>query len=168
MERRAFIKTGVLAGAGWMTSNKTFGASQETVKKGLRVGIIGLDTSHATAFTKSLNAADASPDFGGYKVVAAYPQGSKVIESSISRVPGYIEEVKKFGVEIVDSIAGLLKKTDVILLETNDGFPHLEQAIQVFKAGKTVFIDKPIAGSLVDAFAIFQAAKDYQIPVFSS
>ena len=168
MERRTFIKTGVLAGAGLMTSNRVLGVSQETVKKGLRVGIIGLDTSHATAFTKSLNAADASPDFGGFKVVAAYPQGSRVIESSMTRVPGYIEEVKKYGVEIVDSIADLLKKTDVILLETNDGFPHLEQAIQVFKAGKTVFIDKPIAGSLADAFAIFQAAKDYKIPVFSS
>ena len=168
MERRTFIKTGVIAGAGLMTSNLSFGSSQEPVKKGLRVGIIGLDTSHAPAFTKTLNAADAPPEYGGYKVVAAYPQGSKVIESSVTRVPGYIEEVKKLGVEIVDSIADLLKKTDVILLESNDGNVHLEQAIPVFKAGKTVFIDKPVAGSLTDAFAIYQAAKDLKVPVFSA
>jgi len=169
MKRRTFIKTGTLAGVGLLTSRPVFSKKYaEPVEKGLRVGIIGLDTSHATAFTKALNAADASPDFLGYKVVAAYPQGSKDIESSVSRVPGYIEEVKKYGVEIVDSIPKLLELTDVILLETNDGRPHLEQAIPVFKAGKTVFIDKPIAGTLTDAYAIFQAAKDYKVPVFSS
>ena len=169
MERRTFIKSSALAGAGIMASGLTFGnTGNDPVKKGLRVGIIGLDTSHATAFTKSLNAENASPDFGGYKVVAAYPQGSKDIKSSVDRVPVYIEEVKKINVEIVDTIPDLLKKVDVVLLESNDGRPHLEQVIPVFKAGKTVFIDKPIAGTLTDAFAIFQAAKDYKVPVFSS
>ena len=169
MERRTFIKNGTLAGAGIMTSGMSFGNTvNNPVQPGRRVGIIGLDTSHATAFTKSLNQEGASPDFGGYRVVAAYPQGSKDIESSTSRVPGYIEEVKKYGVEIVNTIPELLNKVDVVLLETNDGRPHLEQAIPVFKAGKTMFIDKPIAGTLTDAFAIFQAAKDFKQPVFSS
>ena len=169
MERRTFIKKSALAGVGLMTSGLLFGnTTQEPVNKGLRVGIIGLDTSHAVAFTRSLNATNASPEFGGYKIVAAYPQGSKDIESSVSRVPGYIEDVRKLGVEIVDSIPKLLEKVDVVLLETNDGRPHLEQAIPVFKAGKTVFIDKPVAGTLPDAFAIFQAAKDFKTPVFTS
>jgi len=168
MKRRTFIKTGAMAGAGLMTSRIAFGNMEEPVKKGLRVGIIGLDTSHAIAFTQSLNKADASPDFGGYKVVATYPQGSRDIKSSTERVPGYIEEVRKSGVEIVDTIPELLKRVDVVLLESNDGRPHLEQVIPVFKAGKTVFIDKPVAGSLTDAFAIYQAAIDYNVPVFSS
>lgn len=168
MIRRTFIKTGAMAGIGLLTSQITFGKTTEPVKKGLRVGIIGLDTSHAVAFTKSLNNENAGPEFGGYKVVAAYPQGSKDIESSTKRVPEYIDIVRKLGVEIVDSISDLLKKTDVILLESNDGRPHLEQAIPVLKAGKTVFIDKPIAGSLTDAYAIFQAAKEYDVPVFSA
>jgi len=133
-----------------------------------RIGIIGLDTSHAPAFTKSFNSEDASPDYGGYKIVAAYPYGSRTIESSYSRIPGYIEDVRKYGVEIVDSIADLLTKVDVILLCTNDGRLHLEQAIQVFKAGKRMYIDKPIAGALPDAFAIFQAAEDLKQPVFST
>ncbi len=166
--RRTFIKTGAMAGVGLMASGPIFGSYKDPVKKGLRVGIIGLDTSHSIAFTKSLNKEDASPDFGGYKVTAAYPYGSKVIKSSMDRIPEYTEEVRKLGVEIVDSIKDLLKKTDVILLETNDGNAHLEQAIQVFKAGKTVFIDKPIAGNLTDAFAVFQAAADYKIPVFTA
>ena len=49
-----------------------------------------------------------------------------------------------------------------------DGRPHLEQARQVFEAGKPVFIDKPVAGSLADAKRIFQAAKQHQVPCFSS
>jgi len=169
MERRTFCKTSALAGAGIMASGLSFGnISRNPVQTGRRVGIIGLDTSHATAFTKSFNEENAPPEFGGYKVVAAYPQGSRDIESSTSRVPGYIEEVKKYGVEIVDSIPKLLEKVDVILLESNDGRVHLEQAIPVFKSGKTMFIDKPLSGSLPDAFAIFQAAKDFNQPVFST
>lgn len=134
----------------------------------LKVGIIGLDTSHAVAFTKVLNDPQAPPEVARCRVTAAYPQGSPDIESSVSRVPGYTEEVRKMGVEIVDSIDELLKRVDCVLLETNDGRPHLEQALPVFKAGKPVFIDKPIAGSLVDAVAIFEEAKKHQTPVFSS
>ena len=74
----------------------------------------------------------------------------------------------ELGVTIVDSIKDLLREVDVVLLETNDGRLHLEQAIPVFKAGKTVFIDKPIAASLPDAIAIFNEAKRYKIPVFSA
>jgi predicted dehydrogenase len=135
---------------------------------GKRVGIIGLDTSHSIEFTKEMNAANAPSDFLGYKVIAAYPQGSRDIESSAKRIPDYIEQVKKMGVEIVDIIPALLEKVDVILLETNDGRPHLEQAIPVLKTGKRIFIDKPIAASLADAIAIFDVAKHYKVPVFSS
>lgn len=132
------------------------------------VGVIGLDTSHATAFTKILNDADAAADVAGYRVTHAYPQGSPDIESSIKRVPEYTAEVKKMGVEIVDSIEALLQKVDVVLLETNDGRPHLAQARMVIEAGKPVFIDKPVAGSLKDAVEIYRLAEAKGVPVFSA
>src|SRR5690606_40941027 len=72
------------------------------------------------------------------------------------------------GVSIAGSIKELLQQVDVVLLETNDGRLHLEQALEVFKAGKRMFIDKPIAASLDDAVAIFGASKKYNIPVFSA
>jgi predicted dehydrogenase len=133
-----------------------------------KVGIIGLDTSHSTAFTKALNDPSAGSEFGGYRVVAAYPMGSSDIKSSVERIPGYTEEVKKMGVQIVNSIGELLPLVDVILLETNDGRLHLEQVLMVLKAGKRTFIDKPVAASLADAIAIFSAADHYKVPVFSS
>ncbi|WP_460981390.1 Gfo/Idh/MocA family protein [Spirosoma fluminis] len=137
-------------------------------KDGKRIGIIGLDTSHSVAFTKALNVAEANPEYAGYKVVAAYPYGSKDIESSTKRIPDYINEVKKLDVAIVDSIDELLRKVDVILLETNDGRLHREQAAQVLKAGKRVFIDKPIAASLGDVIVIFELSRTYKIPIFSA
>lgn len=140
----------------------------EREKAPIRVGIIGLDTSHAIAFTKILNAAEPAENVSGCRVVAAYPKGSPDIESSVSRVPGYTQQVKELGVEIVDSIDELLTRVDAVLLETNDGRPHLEQALPVLKAGKPMFIDKPLAGTLTDAVAIFDAARKYRVPVFSS
>lgn len=134
----------------------------------VKVGIIGLDTSHALAFTKLLNATNPLPEYAGFRVVAAYPQGSKDIASSTNRVPGYIEQVKPQGVAIVGSVGELLKACDVVCLESNDGRVHLEQALPVFKAGKRVFIDKPVAGSLPHAVALFAAAKKYNVPMFSS
>jgi predicted dehydrogenase len=107
------------------------------------------------------------PEFQGFKVVAAYPHGSKDIESSVSRIPKYTEEVKTMGVEIVPSIPDLLKKVDVVLLETNDGRLHKEQALQVIKAGKPMFIDKPVAASLADAISIYEAARVQKVPIFS-
>ncbi len=139
-----------------------------TEPKPLKCGIIGLDTSHAIAFTKTLNAEKQRAEVAGCRLVAAYPKGSPDIESSVSRVPDYTEQMKKMGVEIVDSIEELVTRVDAVMLETNDGRPHFEQIIPVLKAGKPCFIDKPIAASLTDAIAIFEAAKKYKTPIFSS
>ena len=138
--------------------------AQQPVKK---LGIIGLDTSHSTAFSKLINGAEEGWA-DGFKVVAAYPYGSQTIKSSYERIPKYIEEVKTYGVEIVESLSELIDKVDYVLLETNDGRLHLEQAMEVFKAGKPCFIDKPVGATLGDAIAIYQMAEKYNIPVFSS
>ena len=90
-------------------------AAQES--ETLRVGIIGLDTSHVPNFTKSINAEPADPAMYNCRVVAAYPYGSKDIESSASRIPKYTAEVKALGLEVVDSIDDLLSKVDVCCLK---------------------------------------------------
>ena len=64
----------------------------------------------------------------------------KTIESSAKRIPGYIKKVEQQGVEIVSSISELLDKVDCVLLETNDGRLHLEQAIEVFKSKKSAIL----------------------------
>ncbi|MCP4783400.1 MAG: Gfo/Idh/MocA family oxidoreductase [Fuerstiella sp.] len=134
----------------------------------LRVGMIGLDTSHCIAFAKLLNNVDDPKHVPGARLVMVYPKGSPDIESSVSRVPKYTVDIQKLGVEVVDDLEAMVQQVDAVLLETNDGRPHLEQVIPVLKAGKPCFIDKPIAGSLVDCIAIFELAKHYKTPLFSS
>lgn len=133
----------------------------------LKVGIIGLDTSHSIAFTRLLNDSTET-EFQDLRVVVAYPHGSADIKSSVSRIPGYMKEIADLGVDIVDSIDELIERVDVVLLETNDGRPHYAQVEPVLKAGKTVFVDKPIAASLIDAIRIFETAEAYDVPLFSS
>ena len=134
----------------------------------IRVGIIGLDTSHVVAFTGVLNRPDNTGDLAGVRVVAAFPGGSPDIPSSADRVEGYTQQLREQGIEIVGSIEELLTKVDAVLLESVDGRPHLEQVRPVFAAGKPVFIDKPVAGSLADAVEIYRLARETNVPCFSS
>lgn len=135
-------------------------------EKPFRLGIIGLDTSHVSVFTEYMNNPSNKT---GCKVVAAYRGGSPDIPASADRLDMFTKELKeKFGVEIVDSIEELCKKVDGVLLESVDGRPHLEQARPVFAAGKPMFIDKPVAGSLADAIEIFKLSKESGVPCWTS
>jgi len=135
----------------------------------LRIGMIGLDTSHVSAFTKLLNDASDAQHVAGAKVVAAFKGGSNDLESSYSRVEGYTKELQeKYGVKIYDSIEEMCKNIDAVMLESVDGRPHLEQAKPVIAAHKPLFIDKPMAGSLHDVIEIFRLAKEAKVPCFSA
>lgn len=135
----------------------------------IRVGIVGTDTSHVPAFTRTFNDPGSPEHIPGVRVVAAYKGGSKDVESSFTRVDKYAEEIRtKYNVEIVPDIPTLLSKVDAVLLESVDGRVHLEQARQIFKGGKPVFIDKPLSASLADAREIARLAKAANVPWFST
>ncbi len=167
MDRRNFLRASSLFGLGMGlgTNSFAFNTGKPAEK---RIGMIGLDTSHCIEFVKAMNAKDAGQAFDGYTITIAYPHGSRDIESSYSRIEGYTKTVKEFGVKIAASIDEVIANSDVIMLETNDGKLHLEQALPVFKAGKRVFIDKPIAAKYEDVVAIFKASRQYNTPFFSA
>jgi len=143
-------------------------SGEEPGAKTLRAGIIGLDTSHVTAFTEIINDPKAAGDLARVKIVAGFPGGSPDIPDSWNRVKEYTEQLRKKGIEIVPSIDDLLAKVDVVLLESVDGRPHLAQARPVIAAGKPLYVDKPMAGSLADVLEIFRLAKDARVPCFSA
>ena len=132
--------------------------------KNLRAGIIGTDTSHVPAFTGQFQ---SHPEWR-IKVVAAFKGGSPDLPTSADRVEGFAKTIHdKYGVEIVGSVEELIQKVDVVLLESVDGRPHLAQATPVLKAGKRVFIDKPLAANLEDVRKIVQLSKETGTPFFS-
>lgn len=140
-----------------------------TATETIRAGIIGCDTSHVPAFTKLLNKNPQTDKLlEGLRVVAAYPGGSQDIPSSRDRVDKFTDELRGMGIEIVDSIDSLLERVDVVLLESVDGRKHLPQVRPVLAAGKPVFIDKPMAGTLADAVEIVELARRHNTPFFSS
>lgn len=170
--RRNFLEKMILGGATLGTisliPNKLHGfCPNNLTSSSLKtIGIIGLDTSHSEIFAKMINEGELKNR--GYKVIVAYPHGSKDIPSALNMKQDIINNIQKLGVEIVNSIPELLSKVDYVLLESNDGKVHLEQAISVFKAKKPVFIDKPLAATLKDVEQIIQYSKQNGTPFFSS
>jgi predicted dehydrogenase len=133
----------------------------------LEAGIIGLD-AHARGWTKILNDPEAKGELADMVVVAGYPAGSPDIPQSMELLEKGIAAFREMNVPIVDSIDALLAKVDVVMILSIDGRPHLEQAKPVIAAGKPLFIDKPMAGSLADAIRIFRLAEEHDVPCFSS
>lgn len=147
----------------------SLGLSRVSSGAELRVGLVGLDTSHATAFAKILNDRSDPNHVPGAVVVAGFKGGSPDIESSHTRVEGYTKELKeKWGIKIFDDIGAMCREVDAVMLESVDGRPHLAQARPVIEAGKPLYIDKPMAASLRDVVEIFRLAKERGTPVFSA
>ncbi|WP_159884217.1 Gfo/Idh/MocA family protein [Paenibacillus puerhi] len=135
----------------------------------IRIGMIGLDTSHAPAFAELFNDATHSYHVHGGQVVAAYPGGSADFPLSINRVAGFTAELReKYGAAILDSPEAVAEQADAILLITADGRLHEEQFRAVAPYGKPVFIDKPLTVDPQAAERISELAERHRIPVMSA
>ena len=167
MDRRKFIRASALTGSALGLGIPQAFSNIDVSAKDVKIGLIGLDTSHSPAFTKIVNDT-TNPKMQGFKVAFAYPQGSTKIESSASRIPQYTTEIKELGVQVLDTLQGLIDASDVVMLMTNDGTVHLEQILPVLKARKPVFVDKPVAARLGDVLKIYNAVRQYGVPMFSS
>lgn len=167
--RRDWIAVSVWCG--WLAAGFLVTAQAGEAKPAqpvLRAGIIGLTTSHVPAFTNLLNDPKAAGPLAGVKVVAGFTGGIEDNPSSWGRRLQYTEELRAKGVKIYDTIPELVKNVDVVFLEEVDGRPHLEMARPVIEAGKPLFIDKPLGGSLADCLEIYRLAKEKKVPCFSA
>jgi predicted dehydrogenase len=134
----------------------------------IRVGIIGTTTSHVPAFTGAINDPNAEGVLAEVEVVAGFMGGIEDNPSSWDRREKYAKFLQEKGCTIYDTIEEMLPNVDAVLLEEVDGRPHLRWARPVIAAGKPLFIDKPMAGSLADVVEIFRLAKEAGVPCFSS
>lgn len=134
----------------------------------LRLGMIGLDTSHVEAFTDLLHNPQNPWHLPGARVVAAFPGGSADFAMSQSRVAGFTAKLRdQYQVEIMDSPEAVAAASDAVLLEAVDGRAHLELFRRLASTGKPVFIDKPFAVSTADAGAMLTLAQQHRIPLMT-
>jgi predicted dehydrogenase len=133
----------------------------------IKVGMVGLDTSHCPAFTGLLNDESNPYHVPGARVVGAYPGGSDQFSNSRNRVKGFTRQLRReFGVRMYDSIPALVADVDAILLESVDGRQHLEQ-FQQMAVGKPVYLDKPFATTSSEAVEITCIAQHSDTPIMS-
>lgn len=141
--------------------------SNTNLQQEIKVGIIGLSV-HSAAYTEIMNSGASSPEFTGCRVVAIFhPKGNPDVEFSEKQLQSFTDTIKNQGVEFVGSIKELVKKIDAVMVLTNDGRPHLKEIMPVLRAGKPVYVDKPLAASLSDVLAIFKVSGKYKVPLFS-
>src|SRR5438445_3596900 len=133
----------------------------------LKLGILDFDTSHAVEFTKRLNhiGKDAEQFVEGAKVVIGCP-GDSVL--SPERIAGFTEQLKTFGVPLVDKPADMIGKVDAMLIESVDGTVHYQRAKPFLEAGVPCYVDKPFACSVIDARKIIDLSAKKKLPMFSS
>jgi len=145
----------------------TLSTARNNILKEIRVGVIGLSV-HSAAYTEIINSGASSPEFNGCRVVAIFhPKGNPDVEFSEKQLQNFTDTIKGQGVEFVCSIKKLVKRVDAVMLLTNDGRPHLKEILPVLKAGKPVYVDKPLAATLTDVVAIFKVSRKYKVPMFS-
>lgn len=133
----------------------------------IKVGMVGLDTSHCTAFAKMLYDVENEYHVPGAEIIAAYPGGSDRFSLSRERVQGFTEELEQaYQVALYDDIRDLAQDVDAIMLESVDGRQHPEQFRQM-AIGKPIFVDKPFAVSTGAAREMIELAKETHTPIMS-
>ena len=132
-----------------------------------KIGLVDFDTSHVVQFTKRLNHLDIEEDqwVDGGNIVMGCPGESRV---SPERIPGYTEELKGMGVQIVDNPVDMIGHVDAVFIESNEGNLHLDHAKPFLEAGLPLFIDKPYTATTAQGRAIADLSAQNGVPVFSA
>jgi predicted dehydrogenase len=135
----------------------------------VQVGLIGLDTSHASSFTSILHNPEDPFHIPGARVVAAYPGGSPDMPISISRVAGFTTELRdNYGVRIMDSPEDVAETCDLVCILASDGRVHPGLLRSVSGCCRSVFVDKPFAVSFANAQSMFTHAAETNTRIFAS
>ena len=120
-----------------------------------RIGLIGLDSSHAEDFLRHVNVERRHPDL---RITAM--QGA---------APDRLDALCQISTDVVpfQRIDDLIAQVDAVIVGDRDGSLHRAHAFPAITAGLPVFIDKPLATSLADGIAIVAAARSHGTPLLS-
>ena len=128
----------------------------------LRVGLVGVNTSHASAFARLLNERGVAE---GARVTWVWGGELRADQPDASTL------AKKYDIPHVSSEpTEKLTETDLVLVvdDTGQGANHVTLARAFVAAGVPTFVDKPMAVNLVEAKGLFALAADKGTPLTSS
>lgn len=112
----------------------------------MRIGLVGVDSSHAEDFLNLINVERRYP---GHRVTA--------IHGTESGRAGALAAA--FAVKAAAAPADLIGGVDAVIVGDRHGGLHLNHALPFLDAGLPAFIDKPLACSIVDAEHMLSAAR---------
>lgn len=123
-------------------------ATRDPPESQLRIGILGLDTSHAETFADELAESDVA-------TVSAVWDGGNV------RGPSYVGKFcEEYRAVCYDEPSSMVDDVDAAMVLTVDWSRHRELATPFLEADIPTFVDKVVAGSIADVEALADAASD--------
>jgi len=140
-------------------------ASQGVERQGgdvsIRIGLGGVNTSHADAFSRIFNGSDGEgPRLDSERIVAIWGGDSERLET-LSR-KHRIETTVSDPNDMIGSIDAAL-----VIDDTDGGGKHAALARPFIEAGIPVYIDKPMTTDYAEAVALFDLAERHDTPVMS-
>lgn len=138
----------------------------DTVTMPLRIGIVGLDSSHAVSLARRCNGTGSTT---AARVVAAWAGGSPDAPLSRDRLGGFTAEVTNgLGVSLMETPEAVARCVDAVAIMSMDGRTHTTLFSQIAPVSGSVFINKPLAVSRRDAGSIAEMARRYAVRWFSA
>jgi len=128
----------------------------------IRLGLVGVNTSHAGVFTGIFNgAADKKPALDGARVVAVWGDPSDEADALAQK-----HKIQT----VVEQPTDMLGKIDAVLVvdDTGGGATHAGLARPFIEANIPTFIDKPMTLDLREAVELFDLAEQHNTPLMSS
>jgi hypothetical protein len=121
----------------------------------MRIGLIGLDSSHAEDFLRHFN---TEGRHAGVRITSLW--GGE---------PARVEELLKLSSEVTNAVTldELIGSVDAVIIGHRHGDLHRAHALPAIEARRPIFVDKPLANSLADAEAIVSAAERNATPLLS-
>ena len=136
--------------------------------RNLRIGIIGLDTSHTIEFTRRIQAPDCPPE---QRVEGATVTRCMRFETPFqdrAGLDGRQKELEGWGVEVTDDFDTAVADADALLIEINDPSLHLEYVRRCAGLGVPLFLDKPLAQDLAAGLEIACIAAEHDLRLCST
>ncbi len=139
----------------------------------MRIGAIGIDSSHTPVFTNRINTLNREGktkckvthfwDPGRHEW--QHPAGA---EQSAKDVAKWREDTIKEGAQQVGSLDELLKNVDGVMVLNINGHRHLELSIGPIARGMPTYVDKPLTCSLDQARSLLNMTRQYKARCYSA